>query len=292
MATAARRILREALMTQVSVPGSKEMKGIQESISAALRTFQRSKKDTKKVVQTRLAHSRSQLTTAIGIRSPKNISERSLTSALASVSPSIPSLSDKASLCQSARPRPRIVVTVLEVSSGDYIEAQNISRATMSKSESRSDETPCLRMKRKITRKEHRKMRAQASASYRTLPSLCASEVDVFDKYRLREKLKAVPCSALKSLLQSLKMDTRDERPGNFSDSGSSGPSLSRSCGLYQNADPRNTQAGQRELRTERTHFENVFLSKPLLNRLNVPSSYNGPVASYCFFFSLLSSSK
>lgn len=98
--------------------------------------------------------------------------------------------------------------------------------------------------KRKRTRKEHRKARSQALVPRQSLASPFASPADVFDKYRFREKLKAVPFSVLKSDFESLKMDTSNEGPSRSSDTGSDEHSHSRPSCRHQDADLRNTQVG------------------------------------------------
>lgn len=98
-------------------------------------------------------------------------------------------------------------------------------------------------------------------------------------------------CSVLRSYFRSLKTDTKDERPCSFSGSASTEPSLSRSSGRRQDADPTTTQVGQDEIRTKLTHFDNVVLSKPLPNCLRT-SSCDKRSPPLVLPFSLSSSSK
>lgn len=48
------------------------------------------------------------------------------------------------------------------------------------------------RKKREVIHKEHRKTRAQTPAFLKSMPLPSVSETNIFDKYYLHEKLKAV----------------------------------------------------------------------------------------------------
>lgn len=226
-AAAAGRPLCEVLMTQFLVPGFQEMLLMQESIVTAMRTSYRTKKDNEKAARTCLGHLHSQLSTAVGARFSENTTEPSPFTPTASLQASYPVFFCSASLRRSTRLRPQIPAPIVEVLSGEYNEAQEIRRAIMGQFDGESEEISLLTKKKRAIRKEHRKARAQASALKGSLPLPSASQVDVFGKYRLREKLEAVPRSVLKSYFQLLHMDTSDKESSSYSGSGNDERSLS-----------------------------------------------------------------
>lgn len=69
----------------------------------------------------------------------------------------------------------------------------------MGRSKGQTVETPSPRKKRRVINIEHRQTGAQALVPQKLLPSPSASKTDVLDRYHLREKLKVVPRSVLKS---------------------------------------------------------------------------------------------
>lgn len=87
----------------------------------------------------------------------------------------------------------------METSSDDYFKAQDVSQMIMGETDGEINETPRSRKKRKVTRKVHRKMRAQTREPEEPFPSLFISKADVFNECRLRGKLEAVGHSVLKS---------------------------------------------------------------------------------------------
>lgn len=86
----------------------------------------------------------------------------------------------------------------MEVSSGKYDDAEEISRVSMSESDGESNITPHPRKKRNATRKEQRKTLTQIPALQESFLSPSASKADVFDQNVSREKLQAVPRSVLR----------------------------------------------------------------------------------------------
>lgn len=152
--------------------------------------------------------------------------------------------SDRAPLRRSARFSRRIPAVFVKVSSDDYVETQDISRMIKSESGGRSDESLRPRKKKKATRRDLSKACTQAPGSGESLLSPSASQAEVFENYRLREKLKAVPRSFLKSYFWWLKFDLSDKGPRVTSGSGGGKPSLDRSSGCRKDVEHRNTQAG------------------------------------------------
>lgn len=166
------------------------------------------------------------------------------------------------------------------------------SRVIMGRLTDQSDETPRLRGKKKVIRREQRNAAGKAPTPQKSLPSPPTSEAHVIDRYSLSEKLKAELCSVLMCHFCLLKIDRRDEEPSNSSGSGSSELSLSRSCGRRQDADRPNTQTGQEKHQTDRANLSEVVFSKPFLNCLSPSSSYSGLIPSYCSSLSSVPYSK
>lgn len=90
------------LITQISVFGPKGMVIIQESVSAAVQTFRCSIKDNKMAAQTRLLHSPSQLSTAIGASFSEDTFESTASALPASLPFSSPPASGRSFLRRSA----------------------------------------------------------------------------------------------------------------------------------------------------------------------------------------------
>lgn len=158
-----------------------------ESVAAATETIHRSKKNNEKAVQTRLRQFRSQLSTTIGTSFSESTFKSTLSTAPASLPSSCSPSSGSTSLRRSARLRSQIPVPVVEVHSNDYVETQHISRMIIRESDGKNNETVRPRKKRKVTREEQGKTRAQALGPQKSLPSPSALEADVSDKYCLRE---------------------------------------------------------------------------------------------------------
>lgn len=87
-ATAAGRPLREVLLTQVPVSGSEEMGTTQESVAAAMRTFNCSRTVNKKAAQDCLRPLRFELSTAIGANFSEETPEPTFPAGSAYLSPS------------------------------------------------------------------------------------------------------------------------------------------------------------------------------------------------------------
>lgn len=154
-ASGANRTLCNALMTQDSHPVSENMGAIHESIAVAVQAFHRSKKDSKKsansVCNTFASSSISLLVEAL--QGP---------AASPSIFPLLSSFSGSASFRHSASVRRFISAPVVEVSSTDYVEAQEISRMITAESVGESDETPPPGLTRTFTRETNSKALAQA----------------------------------------------------------------------------------------------------------------------------------
>lgn len=138
-ATAPSCFSSEVLMTQVPVSGFNETVRVQKSNAAATQTFRRSKKDNEKVTQTRLRHPCAELSTALGASSSEHTSQSTPSATSASLPPSYSPPSGSTSLRCFARLRPQVPVPVLQLSCDNYVEAQDFSRMTMSKSGDKSD---------------------------------------------------------------------------------------------------------------------------------------------------------
>lgn len=171
---------------------------IKELIATAIRNLQSSKKDTREAAKPRLRHFHFQLSTAIVQSFPGNASESSPCSS--SISSSFFSLlSGRAPLHRSIRSRRQIAAPVVEVFRKDYDEAREIGSMIIGRPDVESNETPRPKTKKKVTRKEQNSGRTKALAFQESLPSPSAVQANASEKYRLREILKAVPRSGLKS---------------------------------------------------------------------------------------------
>lgn len=170
---------------------------IWESIAAALRTARHSQKDERKAAKTRLQNLRSQLSAALGEGFSKNTPDATLIASPASLQPSSPLF-----LAASLSATPHAIFARSWLLWSKY-PAKTKSRLkllagqSLAKFKSLGDETSSQRTKKKVASKDHRKSRGQAPTPQKSLPSLSTSEVSDLDKYRLREELKAVPCSVL-----------------------------------------------------------------------------------------------
>lgn len=78
-------------------------------------------------------------------------------------------------------------------------------------------------------------------------------------------------------------MDMSDDKLSSYSTSSSNRPSLNRSSGLFQDADPGSSQAVQKEHQTELTNFDDLTLDSP-----SPSSPYNGSIFSFCSFYFFL----
>lgn len=186
-------------MTQVPVLASEEKVKSQESVAAAICTFQRFRKDKQKTAHTRLRHFCSDFNTTLVANFFEYPLKPSFFAPSASLPPSSSSLSGSAPLCSSARFRFLIAASVMVVLGDDYDETQEINGMVMEKLHSESKETLRKNKTRKVTRQEHRKARAQALVLQDSFPSPLASQADELDEYHLRENLETVPLSVLES---------------------------------------------------------------------------------------------
>lgn len=162
-ATAANCTLRDAFIGHVSVPGSSDIMITRGYVPAAMQTFHRSKTITRRPQS------------PVCDTFPPSSAGPSL-EALSKTLPSLhlplpqhfsyhfPSL-----LCCFTPSRRPISAPVVEAASEDYKEAQEISGMVMGGSVGESNETPRYRKQRKVTCKEHSKMRAQALTFHESL---------------------------------------------------------------------------------------------------------------------------
>lgn len=170
-ATATNQFLGESFMTRILVYFCEKTIIIQKSVVAAMSTFHRSRKDNRKAAQTRLRHSRTQVSTSLGASCFKNTPEPTTSAVPVSLSLSSKGFSGSVSLRCSDRLRPQIPALVVEVSSDDYDEAEDNSRMIIGQSHDERDETPRPTKKRELPRKEHKKTRAHAPVPQIPLPA-------------------------------------------------------------------------------------------------------------------------
>lgn len=159
---------------------------------------------------------------------PGKHSQKYLSAAPVSLQLHSPPPSGSGFLRRSPRLRSQIPAPVVKVSRDDEVKGQDISGLTTGESHREREETLRTRKQRKVNRREHRESCAQVVASQKPFPSFFTFGANVFDCERLREKLRAVPCSFLKSYFSLLKLYTSDERQNSSSRSGINEPSRSR----------------------------------------------------------------
>lgn len=239
--TAASRTRRDAFVTQVLVPGFEEMAITKESRAALRESFTTLRKITKRarkpacnISTPHSAHPREEAALGLHRRLP--------TLPAKYFSPPLPSLSGSVSLNRSAHCRRYIPVSVLKVSSDDYVDARDVSWMVIDESEGASEEARAPKKKCTAARKKQSKARARALDIQESLLTLFASQAVVLEEYSLRKKPEAVSSSNLESHFCLRRMVTSREGPSRSSGSETDEPSFIWLFGCNREADSRNSQ--------------------------------------------------